>query len=250
MIANIEKVVATTFTLPDERGAEPKRAQLVTNTGLGESVRRRLLDQGYAVQVLDHESLRDSSALGVDADIVVIDRSGASLSNLDTMARLRLERIKVPVVFVSSPASRANYAADVVRGPDVLAALQSALRVAEAFGAPSNACAAEEPVICGKLDLRPESGRAYWNGVDVDLTTGEYRIVELLASHPDRHFTYRAIYDRLRHENFIAGDGPSGYWCNVRSAIKRIRKKFRALDPEFDQIENYHAFGYRWHKHD
>jgi two-component system response regulator ChvI len=32
----------------------------------------------------------------------------------------------------------------------------------------------------------------------------------------------------------------------VRSFIKRIRKKFREVDPEFDHIENYPGFGYRW----
>ena len=44
----------------------------------------------------------------------------------------------------------------------------------------------------------------------------------------------------------MAGYGPEGYRANVRSFIKRIRKKFRELDAEFDQIENYPGFGYRW----
>jgi two-component system, OmpR family, response regulator ChvI len=34
----------------------------------------------------------------------------------------------------------------------------------------------------------------------------------------------------------------------VRSAIKRIRNKFRDLDPTFDKIENYVSFGYCWRK--
>ncbi|MEA2801060.1 MAG: two-component system, OmpR family, response regulator ChvI, partial [Rhodospirillaceae bacterium] len=38
------------------------------------------------------------------------------------------------------------------------------------------------------------------------------------------------------------------YRANVRSAIKRIRNKFRALDPAFDEIENYTGFGYCWRK--
>jgi hypothetical protein len=53
---------------------------------------------------------------------------------------------------------------------------------------------------------------------------------------------YRAIYDRLRHEGFVAGEGPQGYWANVRSAIKRVRNKFRTFDPAFDEIENYVGF--------
>jgi two-component system response regulator ChvI len=103
-----------------------------------------------------------------------------------------------------------------------------------------------ERLACGKLLL--ESSRAYWNEVDVDLTLGEYNIVHLLASKPGNFVTYRAVYDRLRHEGFIAGEGAEGYRANVRSAIKRIRNKFRACDPAFDEIENYTGFGYCWRK--
>ena len=61
-----------------------------------------------------------------------------------------------------------------------------------------------------------------------------------------RYVTYRAIYDGLHYEGFIAGSGADGYRGNVRSAIKRIRNKFRSFDPTFDEIENYTGFGYRW----
>jgi two-component system response regulator ChvI len=36
----------------------------------------------------------------------------------------------------------------------------------------------------------------------------------------------------------------------VRSAIRRIRKKFRSIDPTFDEIANYNGFGYCWKKPD
>ena len=42
-----------------------------------------------------------------------------------------------------------------------------------------------------------------------------------------------------------SGRGDEGYRANVRTFIKRIRNKFRESDPRFDQIENYHGFGYR-----
>ena len=80
------------------------------------------------------------------------------------------------------------------------------------------------------------------------LTLGEYKIVHLLASNAGRYVTYRAIYDRLHYEGFIAGSGADGYRTNVRSAIKRIRNRFRALDPTFNETENYQGFGYCWKK--
>jgi two-component system response regulator ChvI len=82
--------------------------------------------------------------------------------------------------------------------------------------------------------------------VDVGLTTGEYKIVHLLATSAGRYTTYRAIYDRVTYEGFIAGVGNTGYRANVRSVIKRIRNKFRACDPAFVEIVNYAAFGYCW----
>jgi len=86
--------------------------------------------------------------------------------------------------------------------------------------------------------------------VDLGLTIGEYNIVHLLASNVGRYVTYRAIYDRLRYQGFVAGIGNDGYRANVRTAIKRIRNKFRDLDPTFDNIENYTGFGYCWKKPD
>jgi two-component system response regulator ChvI len=60
--------------------------------------------------------------------------------------------------------------------------------------------------------------------------------------------TYRAIYDHMHYEGFIAGSGDDGHRGNVRSAIKRIRNKFRACDPTFAEIDNYQSFGYCWRK--
>jgi two-component system response regulator ChvI len=46
----------------------------------------------------------------------------------------------------------------------------------------------------------------------------------------------------------MAGFGADGYLVNVRSAMKRIRKKFLALDPAFTEIENFAAVGYAWRR--
>ena len=111
-----------------------------------------------------------------------------------------------------------------------------ALKLAATIAERGKADLAKEGVTCGNLTLH--NARAFWNGVDLGLTIGEYKIVELLASRPGHFFTYRAIYDRLRHEGFVAGEGPRGHWANVRSAIKRVRNKLRTFDSAFDQIEN------------
>src|SRR5437660_807977 len=70
--------------------------------------------------------------------------------------------------------------------------------------------------------------------------------VHLLVRNVGRHVSYREIYDNLHYRGFIGGSGDDGYKTNVRSAIKRIRAKFRMHDETFDEIENYTAFGYVW----
>lgn len=98
----------------------------------------------------------------------------------------------------------------------------------------------------GPLVLRPKDSCAWWKGQEVRLTRTEIAIVNMLAGQSGQDFTYRAIYDVVRGKGFVAGSGPDGHRTNVRSFIKRIRKKFRSVDPEFDCIKNYFGFGYRW----
>ncbi len=96
----------------------------------------------------------------------------------------------------------------------------------------------------GPLELRHH--RALWRGFQVDLTRREFAIVNHLTNRSGIDVTYRQIYRASRGKDFVTGWGGQGYRDNVRSFIKRIRKKFRDLDSEFDCIENYPGFGYRW----
>jgi two-component system response regulator ChvI len=252
---NVGNSAAATSAVPHgSRKAESIRVHFVTNAGLGENVRDKLLDQGFAVEVFDGAFLHGPSTAAVAADIIVIDRNLPGLSSIKAMVQLRFQGINAPIVFINGPAAlikKANYTSDIVCGSHDVDSLVSGLKLAATLSDSfSKAAPAKEQLSCGKLLLQSDTCRAAWNGVDLGLTFGEYRIVDLLASQSGHYFTYRAIYDRLRHEGFIAGDGTNGHWANVRAAIKRIRNKFRALDPAFDEIENYTGFGYRWRKPD
>jgi two-component system, OmpR family, response regulator ChvI len=220
--------------------ARPLR--VVTNASPG--ARERLRGLGFAVQVLDAAAFNGPSAAYIDADIVVVD------GNLTGMwSPLNAQKVNAPIVFINGLASpQADYGSDVInRSIDADTSL-SALKLAATFAERGKADPAEEVMTCGNLRLH--GARASWNGVDLGLTIGEYKIIELLASRPGHFFTYRAIYDRLRHEGFVAGEGPRGHWANVRTAIKRVRQKFRAVDSAFDEIVNYPGFGYGWRKTD
>ncbi|MFP6746526.1 MAG: winged helix-turn-helix domain-containing protein [Alphaproteobacteria bacterium] len=104
-----------------------------------------------------------------------------------------------------------------------------------------------DEILClGLLRLYPERHRACWRGREVSLTLREYAIVAHMARQPGRDLQYRCLYDVVRGAGFAAGVGAEGYRVNVRAFIKRIRRKFRDIDPKFDAIENYPRFGYRW----
>jgi two-component system response regulator ChvI len=212
---------------------------------------QELSQQGFAVQTV-------ASLPGApDADVIVLHCDRAKISSIDLLVKLHRQGVNIPVVLLTDKALPAHEclaldkgAVDVIcksRGSEVLARrLKSVVKASN----PTDQPRSDRSMICGKLLLRPDLSRAYWKDADLDLTLGEYNILHLLASNVGRYVTYRAIYERLHYEGFIAGSGADGYRCNVRSAIKRLRNKFRSFDPTFDKIECYSGFGYCWKKPD
>jgi two-component system response regulator ChvI len=235
-----------------------------------------LLRQGFVVHAFaDGASLLGSLASVVDADLAVLDWDLAKMPGIKLLAELRRHGVDLPVVFLTGEAIAGDEydrcvlapretlnanecmafdhgAVDFIaksRGRQVLVRrLRNVVELAKPKG--KTDLPAQKRLTCDKLVLTPEAGRAFWNGVDIDLTLGECKLVHLLVSNAGSFVTYRAAYDRLRFEGFIAGSGNDGFRANVRSAVKRIRNKFRACDPTFDEIENYTGFGYCWRKPD
>jgi two-component system response regulator ChvI len=204
-----------------------------------------LLRQGFVVHAFaDGASLLGSLASVINADVAVLDWDLPTMPGTELLAQLRQHGVNLPVVFLAGKVI-GDLAGKVIGDRQVLVKrLRNVVELARVnAGLPR-----QEGLACGKLLLKPEISRAYWNQVDVGLTLGEYKIVNLLASNVGRYVTYRAVYDCLHYEGFIAGAGEDGYRANVRSPIKRIRNKFRACDSAFDEIENYNGFGYCWRK--
>ena len=219
-----------------------------------ENLVAELTERGFVVHSFtDATWFLRSLDSAVEADVIVLEWKLPRTSGVDLLSQLRQRGVSVPVVFLTSHVQQANEklafergAVDFIdksRGVEILA---SRLRLVSETGKPTADLQANKMVACGKLVLSQESSRAYWNGMDVGLTVGEYKIVQLLASNAGSYVTYRAIYDRMTYEGFIAGVGNIGYRTNVRSAIRRIRNKFRKCDPVFVEIENYFGFGYCW----
>jgi len=184
------------------------------------------------------------------ADLLILDWKMPGMSGLELLAALRARGVESPALFFTShndtiyeEAALSQGAVDFIDKTRSFAILLKRIELILSHGGVLEDPAPERTD--GNLSLSPSHHGASWRGEKVDLTFGEYRVVELLAR-AGRDVTYREIYDALRGENFVAGDGPDGFRANVRALIKRIREKFLAIDPEFDAIANYPGFGYRW----
>jgi two-component system response regulator ChvI len=225
------------------------------DTDFREALAGELSDHGFAIQCFgDGESLIAALEQCLEADLILLDWSLPRTSGIDLVQELRERGIELPVVFLTghSPTLREAQAfdrgaidfIDKVRGVDVL--VRRLRRAAKMAKPPVPVVPTEQTLIFGKLVLRPSIGRVFWNGADVGLTLCEYKMISLLASNIGHQASYRAIYDTMHYQGFVAGCGDEGYRVNVRSAIKRIRKKFLKIDPGFDEIENHADFGYAW----
>ena len=255
--------------------AELRRVVLVeSDQYYREALTFDLLCQGFVVHAFaDGAALLGSLASVVDADLAVLDWDLANMPGIKLLAELRRRCVNLPVVFltgkviasdehdrcvlVSQETLDANEcmafdhgAVDFIAKSRSRQVLVRRLRNVVELDKPKakTDVPVQDRLVSDKLVLKPEISRAFCNGVDAALTLGEYKLVHLLVSNAGSFVTYRSLYDRLHFEGFIAGSGNDGFRANVRSAIKRIRNKFRACDPAFDEIENYSGFGYGWRK--
>lgn len=224
-----------------------------------ESVAQNLLDNGFEVMsfargedAVEHLTTDDTT------DLVLLDWKMPGMTGIDLLNHLRGAGIQAPVIFFTVLSDQIYEEAALTSGAvDFIEKSRSfhiLLRRIELIldGTKSGSDAvtpADQPetFTLGALELRPATSRAYWDGEEVELTLGEFRIVHCLASHAGQDIRYRDLYDQVHGSGFFAGAGPEGYRANVRTFIKRIRQKFRDIDPDFDEIENYPGFGYRWH---
>ncbi len=141
-------------------------------------------------------------------------------SDFDTVAGLRM--------------GADDYLTKDVSLPHLLARISALFRRMDAVATHADA---DEILTRGKLVLDLKRMAASWDGHAVPLTLTEFWMVHALAKFPG-HLKDR---DHLMSEAKLTVDD-----ATITSHIKRIRKKFAALDDAFDAIETLYGMGYRW----
>jgi two-component system, OmpR family, response regulator ChvI len=242
-----------------EREARLGRIVLVDDDDLfRESLGLNLVDEGYAVTSFSNGAAAlDYFAGGGEADAILLDWRMPGMNGLETLRQLCRSGTTTPVIFLTmlsddiyEEAALEGGAVDFIDKSRRLSILIRRLRLITEGTRPlaetGPAAQQGDVVRIDGLELRFDISRATWQEKPVDLTLTEFKIVALLAMRAGEDVSYREIYDLVHGKNFAAGYGIEGYRANVRTFIKRIRKKFRDVDPDFEHIDNYAGFGYRW----
>lgn len=180
-------------------------------------------------------------------DLVVIDVSlGAEPEGGFELCReLRTRAPQLPIIFLTARDSdfdavsglrlgADDYLTKDISLPHLLARIAALFRRVQVLTEPAGTARALER---GKLRVDAERLAAHWNEREVDLTLTEFWIVHALAKHPGHVKNRQQLMDAAR---VVLDD------ATITSHVKRIRRKFEAIDPAFDAIQTVYGLGYRW----
>ena len=92
----------------------------------------------------------------------------------------------------------------------------------------------------GRLTMDPARHRVRWDDKDVTLTVTEFLILEALAQRPGVVKSRNQLMDVAYQDDIYVDDR------TIDSHIKRMRRKFRSVDGEFNGIETLYGVGYRF----
>jgi two-component system response regulator ChvI len=230
---------------------KPRIALVDDDQNILTSVAMALEAEGFAVSTYGDGEAGLAGILKEPPDLAVLDVKMPRMDGLEVLRRLR-EKSQMPVVFLTSKDEEIDQFLGLRMGADdyitkpfsqrlLVERIRSILRRENLRAADAaQPAAAAGPAQRGPLTLDDERHICLWKGVRADLTVTEYLIVKSLAANPGH------VKSREQLMDFAYGDGVYVDDRTVDSHIKRIRKKFRDVDPEFDHIETVYGIGYRF----
>ena len=188
-------------------------------------------------------------------DLGVFDIKMPQMDGMELLRRVR-ETSSMPVIFLTSKDDELDEALGLAMGADdyiskpfsqrlLIARIRSLLRRQDLARGTGTAAAesgeADAPLIeRGRLVMDPARHKVLWDDKDVTLTVTEFLILEALAQRPGVVKSRNQLLDIAYQDDVYVDDR------TIDSHIKRIRRKFRGVDPEFDAIETLYGVGYRF----
>ena len=216
------------------------------------SVSIALQTEGFLTRVYSDGESALKALIENPPDLAVLDIKMPKMDGLELLRRLR-EKSAIPVIFLTSKDDEIDEALGLAMGADdyiakpfsqrlVIARIRAILRRVELN---RNASEGEdepvaEPITRGRLQMDPARHKVEWDGRDVTLTVTEFLILETLAARPGIVRSRNQLMDAAYQDDVYIDDR------TIDSHIKRLRKKFKVVDTDFDQVETLYGIGYRY----
>jgi two-component system response regulator ChvI len=214
------------------------------------SVSIALEAEGFKVRTYNDgsEALRGLASSPVD--LAILDIKMPRMDGMELLGRLR-ETSKLPVIFLTSKDDEVDEVLGLRMGADdyitkpfsqrlLIERIRALLRRERLSGEEVEASDAEKPLTRGELMLDPSRHLCTWKGKPVNLTVTEFLILKALAQRPGHVKNRDQLMDAAYGESIYVDDR------TIDSHIKRLRKKFKAADDDFQQIETLYGVGYRY----
>lgn len=219
------------------------------------SVSIALQAEGFVTRVYSDGEAALKALTDNPPDLAVLDIKMPRMDGLELLRRLR-EKVATPVIFLTSKDDELDEALGLAMGADdyiakpfsqrlLIARIRAILRRTEAVATSpeGGGDGAEEPQAVlerGQLSMDPARHKVTWKGDNVTLTVTEFLILETLAQRPGIVKTRNQLMDAAYQDDIYVDDR------TIDSHIKRVRRKFRQVDTEFDAIETLYGAGYRF----
>ncbi len=207
--------------------------------------------EGFITRIYSDPEAALKALMDNPADLAVFDIKMPRMDGIELLRRLR-EKSQMPVIFLTSKTDELDEALGLAMGADdyiakpfsqrlLIARIRAILRRAE-YARPSGEPAepAAEPIVRGRLEMDPARHRVKWKGHDVTLTVTEFLILEALAQRPGVVKNRNQLMDTAYQDDVYVDDR------TIDSHIKRLRRKFRETDPDFNAIDTLYGAGYRF----
>ncbi len=193
------------------------------------------------------EALRGLTSRPVD--VAVLDIKMPRMDGMELLTRLH-KVSQVPVIFLTSKDDEVDELLGLRMGADdyikkpfsqrlLIERIRALLRRGELAVSDADADPAAV-VVRGDLVLDSNRHACTWNGKPIELTVTEFLLVKALAMRPGHVKSRDVLMDAAYGEHIYVDDR------TIDSHIKRIRKKFKAIDADFGQIETLYGVGYRY----
>ena len=210
-----------------------------------------LIAEGFVTRLYPDGNAAIKALIDNPPDLVVCDIKMPNLDGIELLRRLR-ERSSLPFIFLTSKTDELDEALGFAMGADdyiakpfsqrlLIARIRALLRRAALVQTAENAD--EQPtetIQRGRLTMDPARHRVEWDGKDVALTVTEFMILEALAQRPGIVKTRNQLLDAAYQDDIYVDDR------TIDSHIKRLRRKFREIAPEFNAIDTLYGAGYRF----